>query len=128
MTFSMQQKFDKYWGNLEKINVLLYIATILDPRCKMESIKHGFGFLYDDETSAKLLKQIEDVLYKLYNFYKEMITPPTPTSDPQQKKVVRVLPVHNLPCWMIQMITFPHTLHRNLIRMFLWKAMSWMIT
>ncbi|KAL5558847.1 hypothetical protein UlMin_035058 [Ulmus minor] len=77
-------KFDKYWGNLEKMNVLLYIATILDPRCKMEAIKHGFGFIYDNETSAKLLKHIEDVLYKLYNFYKEMITP-TPSSDPPQK-------------------------------------------
>ncbi|KAL5557141.1 hypothetical protein UlMin_039377 [Ulmus minor] len=85
MAFSMQQKFDKYWGNLEKMNVLLYIATILDPRCKMEAIKHGFGFLYDDETSAKLLKHIEDVLYKLYNFYKEMITPPTPSLDSPQK-------------------------------------------
>ncbi|KAL5563222.1 hypothetical protein UlMin_032969 [Ulmus minor] len=84
MAFSMQQKFDKYWGNLEKMNVLLYIATILNPRCKMEAIKHGFGFLYDNETSAKLLKHIEDVLYKLYNFYKEMITP-TPSSDPPQK-------------------------------------------
>ncbi|KAL5543709.1 hypothetical protein UlMin_007493 [Ulmus minor] len=77
MAFSMQQKFDKYWGNLERMNVLLYIATIIDPRCKMEAIKHEFGFLYDDETSAKLLKHIDDVLYKLYNFYKEMITPPT---------------------------------------------------
>ena len=58
MAVSMQQKFDKYWGNLEKMNVLLYIATILDPRCKMEAIKHGFGFLYDDETSAKMLKHV----------------------------------------------------------------------
>ncbi|KAL5568751.1 hypothetical protein UlMin_025326 [Ulmus minor] len=85
MAFSMQQKFDKYWGNLEKMNVLLYIATILDPRCKMEAIKHGFSFLYDNETLAKLLKHIEDVLHRLYNFYKEMITPPTPSSDSPQK-------------------------------------------
>ena len=109
------------------MNVLLYIATILDPRCKMEAIKHGFGFLYDNKTSAKLLKHIEDVRHKLYNFYKEMITPPTPSSDPPQK-VVKVLVVHNLPCWMIQMISFPHTLHRNSIRIMLWRVMSWMIT
>ncbi|KAL5576740.1 hypothetical protein UlMin_018439 [Ulmus minor] len=44
MAFSMQQKFDKYWGNLEKMNVLLYIATILDPRCKMEAISMGLVF------------------------------------------------------------------------------------
>ncbi|KAL5554171.1 hypothetical protein UlMin_041572 [Ulmus minor] len=34
---------------------------------------------------TKLLKHIEDVLHRLYNFYKKLITPPTPSSDPPQK-------------------------------------------
>ena len=34
MTTKMKDRFDKYWGNMEKMNMLLYIASILDPRKK----------------------------------------------------------------------------------------------
>ena len=27
----MQEKFDKYWGSWEKINMLIYITMLLDP-------------------------------------------------------------------------------------------------
>ena len=30
----MKDKFDKYWRNVEKMNMLLYIASILDPKKK----------------------------------------------------------------------------------------------
>ncbi|XP_022899313.1 zinc finger BED domain-containing protein RICESLEEPER 2-like [Olea europaea var. sylvestris] len=53
MTVSMRRKYGKYWGYLEKFNQLLFIATILDPRCKLELLKVG-----------------------LYECYKEMMTPP----------------------------------------------------
>ncbi|KAL5556687.1 hypothetical protein UlMin_038923 [Ulmus minor] len=127
MTFSIQQKFDKYWGNLEKMNVLLYIATILDPRCKMEAIKHEFGFLYDNETSAKLLKHIEDVLHRLYNFYKEMITHPTLSSDPPQKSGQSV--GSSQPSLLDDLDDFFSTYFtQKLDQDVAWKAMSWMIT
>ena len=36
MVFVMKNKFDEYWGDLEKMNLLIFIVTILDPRDKIE--------------------------------------------------------------------------------------------
>ena len=35
MATRMKIKYDKYWGNIEKINRLLFVAVILDPRVKL---------------------------------------------------------------------------------------------
>ena len=36
MAFSIKKKFDKYWGDPEKMKLLIFIVTILDPRDKIE--------------------------------------------------------------------------------------------
>ncbi|KAF1888916.1 hypothetical protein Lal_00036675 [Lupinus albus] len=36
MTFSMRAKYDKYFGNFEKINPLLFVGNVLDPQFKLE--------------------------------------------------------------------------------------------
>src|SRR5690606_35062093 len=43
---SMREKFGKYWDGLEKINPLLIIACILDPRNKMKYPMLCFERLY----------------------------------------------------------------------------------
>uniref|UniRef100_A0A803PZS8 Zinc finger BED domain-containing protein RICESLEEPER 2-like n=1 Tax=Cannabis sativa TaxID=3483 RepID=A0A803PZS8_CANSA len=35
---SMKRKYDKYWGRIEKLNMLTFIANILDPRYKLEVV------------------------------------------------------------------------------------------
>ncbi|KAL5544003.1 hypothetical protein UlMin_007787 [Ulmus minor] len=89
MAISMNMKFDKYWGNIEKMNMLLYIATILDPRYKIKLLKLGFIYLYDEETSEKMLKHVEDTLNKLYNYYKEKNTAPN-LDQPQPQEAIGV--------------------------------------
>ena len=42
MANRMKAKFDKYWGNVEKMNMLIYVASILDPRKKLSL--SGFVF------------------------------------------------------------------------------------
>ncbi|XVF46975.1 hypothetical protein PTKIN_Ptkin03bG0071800 [Pterospermum kingtungense] len=37
MAKRMKEKYDKYWGNIERKNMLLYVASILDPRKKLDS-------------------------------------------------------------------------------------------
>lgn len=32
IALSMKAKYDKYWDNLDNMNVLLYVALVLDPR------------------------------------------------------------------------------------------------
>jgi hypothetical protein len=34
----MKMKYEKYWGNIEKMNLLLFVVVVLDPRYKMKYI------------------------------------------------------------------------------------------
>ncbi|KAJ8761761.1 hypothetical protein K2173_004571 [Erythroxylum novogranatense] len=47
MASNMKRKFHKYWGNIEKANMFIYIATILDPRSKLEYVEFTFQELYN---------------------------------------------------------------------------------
>ncbi|XP_028084977.1 zinc finger BED domain-containing protein RICESLEEPER 1-like [Camellia sinensis] len=38
MAKGMKAKFDKYWGNGDKINLLMYVAVVLDPRKKLRYV------------------------------------------------------------------------------------------
>ena len=42
MATKMESKFDKYWGKVDKINHLLYVVVILDPRKKLTFLKFFF--------------------------------------------------------------------------------------
>ncbi|KAL9232140.1 hypothetical protein vseg_007280 [Gypsophila vaccaria] len=65
MAKKMIEKFDKYW---EHINGLLVIATILDPRNKLDCVKYYFGRLYsvDGEIEVKSVRQLLDDLVVKY--------------------------------------------------------------
>ncbi|KAI3811483.1 hypothetical protein L1987_21207 [Smallanthus sonchifolius] len=36
MATSMMTKFNKYWGNVKKFNLLVFIASLFDPRTKVD--------------------------------------------------------------------------------------------
>ncbi|KAH9780746.1 BED-type domain-containing protein [Citrus sinensis] len=57
MASSMREKYDKYWECTEKINKILIIASILDPRCKMDFTKHIFSMIFFDN-SAKIEEMV----------------------------------------------------------------------
>ena len=38
MAMNMKAKCDKYWGNAEKMNPLLYVVVVLDPRYKLRCV------------------------------------------------------------------------------------------
>ena len=42
MATKMEAKFEKYWGKEDKINHLLYVAVVLDPRKKVRFLKFLF--------------------------------------------------------------------------------------
>ena len=67
MTQKMQEKFDKYW---EDINGLLAVVSILDPRNKMDCIKFYFDLFYDGEAEVQI-ERIRKLLDMLVNEYQE---------------------------------------------------------
>ncbi|KAI7742012.1 hypothetical protein M8C21_024079 [Ambrosia artemisiifolia] len=65
MSAPMYDKFVKYWGETE---VLMSIASILDPRFKKVSIHWTFGRLYPDN---ELSDRVEYVINKLKSLYEK---------------------------------------------------------
>ncbi|XP_061342930.1 zinc finger BED domain-containing protein RICESLEEPER 2-like [Gastrolobium bilobum] len=67
MTRFMKDKFDKYWG---ECNLLMAIANVLDPRCKLEMVSLCFPFIYKSEFDAKVnIEKVRQALEDIYNDY-----------------------------------------------------------
>ncbi|XP_028793986.1 zinc finger BED domain-containing protein RICESLEEPER 1-like [Neltuma alba] len=70
----MQTKNDNYWEKVEKMNPLLIIAMILDPRFKMTYVKIAFEGIFLEPTKHEaMLKKTMDVLYRLYDHYSSVV-------------------------------------------------------
>ena len=69
MTIGIKRKFEKCWVNIDNINIMMFIAFVLDPRYKMKYLKYLFGMVYDVATATKLSKKVDDILQRLLNFY-----------------------------------------------------------
>ncbi|MQM07582.1 hypothetical protein Taro_040426, partial [Colocasia esculenta] len=65
MASRMLLKFDKYWS---KTNILLTIATILNPQFKMFMVRYFFEKIYDDE-AAENVEEVKIGLQHLYDTY-----------------------------------------------------------
>lgn len=92
MALRMQQKYNKYWGAPEKLNLLTYIATVLDPRFKFEVVKNGLKYLFNPIIAEELIVRTEKMLQSLYTFYKETNSVPLPPSQvPRQTNMPKRL-------------------------------------
>ena len=69
MATKMESKFDKYWGKVDKINHLLYVVVILDPRKKLTFLKFFFFEIYGNEVADEMVELVKDSLVKLYDYY-----------------------------------------------------------
>ena len=75
MATRMNDNFDKYWGNVEKMNMLLYIAFVLDPRKKLEFVRFCFLEMYDAEQSLVMINNVKKAIEDLFNEYKKRLQP-----------------------------------------------------
>ena len=69
MATKMESKFDKYWGKEDKINHLLYVAVVLDPRKKLRFLKFCFSEIYGNEVADEMVELARGSLVKLYDYY-----------------------------------------------------------
>ncbi|KAF2318088.1 hypothetical protein GH714_041429 [Hevea brasiliensis] len=68
----MKKKFDKYWGDIDKMNKLIYFATVLDPRDKFEYMEFQFCQMHGEEKGEQLFQKVKSSLIDLFNEYKKM--------------------------------------------------------
>ncbi|XP_018462833.1 zinc finger BED domain-containing protein RICESLEEPER 2-like [Raphanus sativus] len=68
---AMRENFNKYWEGLKKINRLLIVASILDPRNKMRFATLCFERVYgkDNVETKALQSSVADVLKSLFEEY-----------------------------------------------------------
>ncbi|KAK6122370.1 hypothetical protein DH2020_043880 [Rehmannia glutinosa] len=71
MSKKMKEKFDKYWGSIEKMNMILYYAVILDPRFKLLFLEVSFDELYKDIGKCMMMKdKVRNDFQGLFEEYK----------------------------------------------------------
>ena len=75
MATKMESKFDKYWGKGDKMNHLLYVAVIFDPRKKLRFLKFCFSEIYENEVADVMVELVRGSLVKLYDFYSRVNSP-----------------------------------------------------
>nr|XP_025640728.1 zinc finger BED domain-containing protein RICESLEEPER 2-like [Arachis hypogaea] len=69
MATSMKEKFDKYWG---ECNMVMSLACVLDPRCKLHVIKFCFPLIYKPEhVAAENVEKVKNTLQEIYDEYAE---------------------------------------------------------
>ncbi|KAK4407752.1 hypothetical protein Sango_0356200 [Sesamum angolense] len=66
MVAKTKSKFDKYSGDS---NLLMSIAAVLDPRCKLRKLELCFPRLYSSENVERQIIVVRKTLYELYSEY-----------------------------------------------------------
>ncbi|PWA55622.1 hypothetical protein CTI12_AA426370 [Artemisia annua] len=72
MSLGMKTKFDKYWGDIHKFNLFVFIASVFDPRTKFTHLKVTICNLYGDDDGRKIVASCRSVLYELFDEYKRI--------------------------------------------------------
>ena len=81
MATTMKKKFDKYWGNIEKMDVLIYMGVILDQKVKLIGLKLTFTRLYETPKGEELGEDMYNNACHLFDDYRRMYALFTPRND-----------------------------------------------
>ncbi|KAG7954614.1 hypothetical protein I3843_11G028400 [Carya illinoinensis] len=69
MAISMRTKYDKYWGSLDKLNLLLLVAVVPNPRNKLGLLTRNLRKIYDETRVLHLVSSVRQLLFDLYDEY-----------------------------------------------------------
>ncbi|XP_075113053.1 zinc finger BED domain-containing protein DAYSLEEPER-like [Nicotiana tabacum] len=69
MAEKMQEKFKKYWGEPEKMNKMIFIASVLDPRNKFEYVEGALEELFGEEKGKKINVEVYAYMNSLFGEY-----------------------------------------------------------
>ena len=69
MAESMNEKFKKYWGEPQKMNKMIFISSVLDPRNKLDYVLFAIGDMIGKEVGEKLCSKVKRYMNKLFEYY-----------------------------------------------------------
>ncbi|KAH1083635.1 hypothetical protein J1N35_023396 [Gossypium stocksii] len=94
MAIKMKKKYDKYWGDIDKMNLFMFVACVLDLRQKLKYLEFALSEMSSSEKACEMIQKLKESLYELFDEYKPPLHSPcsqssVPThvslSEPQQK-------------------------------------------
>ena len=59
MAESMKEKFKKYWGEPQKMNKMIFISSVLDPRNKLDYVPFAIVDMFGKEVGEKLCSEVK---------------------------------------------------------------------
>ncbi|XP_029130253.1 zinc finger BED domain-containing protein RICESLEEPER 2, partial [Cajanus cajan] len=69
MAENMKKKYDKYWSNVDRLNVFLLIALVLHPGYKLQFMHWLINQNFDGEVASSLKEKVESSLKLLFQEY-----------------------------------------------------------
>ncbi|KAM4132835.1 hypothetical protein ACJW30_01G282100 [Castanea mollissima] len=69
MAKDMHEKFDKYWGNIEKLNLMMFVVIVLDPRYKLRFVNFWFTKWNPRAVAEDMTKKVKRALVRMYEHY-----------------------------------------------------------
>ncbi|KAK5839264.1 hypothetical protein PVK06_008040 [Gossypium arboreum] len=70
MTIKMKAKYDKYRGDIDKMNLLMFVACVLDPRQKLKYLEFTLSEMSSFEKAFEMMKKLKESFYELFDEYK----------------------------------------------------------
>ncbi|XP_070045664.1 zinc finger BED domain-containing protein RICESLEEPER 2-like [Nicotiana tomentosiformis] len=67
----MKEKFKKYWSEPEKMNKIIFIASLIDPHNKLEYVGFALEEIFGEEPGKKLTAEVDAYLNSLFGEYKK---------------------------------------------------------
>jgi len=72
MGIKIKEKFDKYYGSLDKVNMMVLIVVALDTTRKLNYVKFYFQQIYDGKANIdEMHDKVKVALERLYKFYEQ---------------------------------------------------------
>ncbi|KAM3216664.1 zinc finger BED domain-containing protein RICESLEEPER 1-like [Capsicum annuum] len=65
----MKEKFDKYWGDPTKMNEIIFILCVLDPRYKLDSVGYVLVKMFEKNQGLSLKATVKEYMILLFNEY-----------------------------------------------------------
>ncbi|KAH0724931.1 hypothetical protein KY284_000796 [Solanum tuberosum] len=69
MAKSMNEKFKKYWGEPHKMNKMIFISSVLDPRNKLDYVPFAIVDMFGKEVGDKLCSEVKKYMKNLFDYY-----------------------------------------------------------
>ncbi|KAJ9547340.1 hypothetical protein OSB04_019883 [Centaurea solstitialis] len=66
---TMKEKFDKYWGDPDNMNLVIFFASIVDPRDKVEYMPFQLRQLYGEAKGDECFNMVKSKLTSLFEDY-----------------------------------------------------------